>query len=214
MTGDDGYEYVKVIALLGFFFAFGCGVFVWNRNQRTSIKEADDERKKAIEHGVKQGILNEYGEPLCVVCKQVATKNAVRTGRSWIDSIPILSLLNKLYSMPWRYTVVEDQEGGHRYCAAHRRAAEQRLEQMHARMRSDHAAFNASQQQKIAMLDQGGLDQLLREDTEVIQREIGLSGSMRRSLDSRGHITTGEADKVHVLPVRSTGTVTEAEHGD
>lgn len=149
----------------------------------------------AISEGVAAGVLNESGHPLCAVCGQVATRYGVVTGRSWFDKIPILSRLNQLYSMPWRYTVEDDYENGYRLCSVHRRAAEHRLEQLHSQMRSDHADFNAKMRQKIAMMDQGGLIALLREDSEEIKRSIGFRGVVRRSVESR-QLT----HEVHILP--------------
>jgi hypothetical protein len=197
-------EGVKALAIVAFMVALVLAVFLANR-KRTELESGDPSestdrtRAQAVALGVEAGILNRDGEPLCVVCDAVATRCTVRTGKSWFDKIPFLSMLNRLNAMPWRYTVEDDWEAGYRLCAVHRRAAEQRLEQLHHKIRAEHANFNAQQQQKIAMLDQGGLEQLLREDAEQIQRSIGLRGALRASLDS----VETEAE-VHMLPVRST----------
>lgn len=188
------------VALLLFFAAF---YFIANRSSKKQQVVVEEEREKHVKIGIEKGVLNEYGEPMCVVCGQTATRYGVLTGRAWFDRIPLIARLNTLYAMPWRYTVVDDYEAGHRLCGIHRRAAEHRLEQAHAQMRSDHAQFNAQQQQKVAMLDQGGLEQLLREDTEEIKRKIGFRGVVVRTFERLPE------HAVHVLPVTSTDRADE-----
>jgi hypothetical protein len=161
-----------------------------------------EERKALIQKGVQQGVLNEYGEPLCRICGQVATKRPVKTGRSWFDQLPFFRGLNRLYAMPMRYSVVEEREAHPQLCSAHRSAAEQRLEHFHATLRSEHSRFNADQEQKVEMMNQGGLLQLLREDSERIRQHIGLGITRpRKVLDSASQL--GRPD-LHVLPAQST----------
>ena len=199
MEPTDDFTWVKVLGLISLFALIAFAVWLASRSSK---KREEDERakvEKAVSEGIEQGILNKYGEPMCVICGQVATRYGVVTGRSWFDKLPIVSRLNTLYSMPWRYKVEDDYERGHRLCTLHRKAAERRLDQLHAQMRSEHAQFNASLQQKVELMDQGGLDQLLREDTEEIKRSIGFKGVVRRSVEAR----FGEHE-VHVLPAATT----------
>jgi hypothetical protein len=147
--------------------------------------------------------MSEYEDkPRCLICASVATHYAVVTGRSWFDRIPFLRWISQLQAMPWRYAIIEDWHQGLKYCAPHRRDAESILEQAHAKMRAEHAEFNARQQAKITVLDHGGLDQMLRRDFESILESIGLAA---KSETTQPRQLEAVASVVHMMPVASTG---------
>lgn len=194
--GLTGGQWSALIALAMVLLVLG--ILIWSgRKQRAKAEhDAEQYRRKLIAAGMQKGILNEDGDPLCVVCGEIATHYSLGTGRHWLDNLPLAATLNKLYGLPWRYAVVELVEGGFRLCLVHNRAGHQRMEQAHATMRSEHAAFNAKMQQRIAALEQGGLEQLLRNDAAQIKQAIGLGRIEQVTLDA-SHLLSSES--VHVV---------------
>ena len=189
-TGND--DIVRIIGWIAVIcIVAGIAWFV-SRN----AKESDIQKSEIV--GESCDDTNRHS--MCVICGNPATRYSVRTGRPWFDQLPVLRWLNQLYAMPWRYSIVDDFTHGLRLCQSHREAAEQRLEQSHAQMRSEHAQFNASQLQKVAMLEQGGLEQLVREDAEAIKLSIGLRGVVRRSIE-QPRLLVASREETHVLPV-------------
>jgi len=202
-------DWTKPVALAAFFVLLLGGIMlaVW-RSKAAKAKE-DEERSAAIKAGVDQGILNEHGQPLCVVCGEVATHPTPRTGRMWIDKIPGLRMLNDLTAMPWRYSVEDDYDAGPRLCKPHRRSAVQHLNRVHAAMRAEHAEFNARQEQKVHMLDQGGLERLVLQEAREIKQQLGLGTAMRTLLGSTPDGDTPNA--THVLTASSAHPPAEEE---
>lgn len=143
--------------------------------------------------------------PLCVICGKEATRYGVCTGRSWFDHIPILSWVSRLQAMPWRYAIVDDWRSGFRYCAAHRKDAESTLEQAHASLRSELAAFNREQQRRITELDHGELDQILRRSFDAMLVRLGLAGTIVATVTRPQLEAPASAEAVHVMPVATTG---------
>lgn len=207
---NESVLWVKPVGMAAFFLV---GVFVLWLHQRSSKVRRERElaeRAVEIEKGVERGVCNERGERLCVVCGEVATSYSVRTGSPWWDIAPFV-FLSKLYALPQKYTVIDDPDNP--VCTLDRRAAVQRLEQEHARLRAEHSRFNARQEQKVLMLDQGGLLQLVREDREEIKRQIGLRGAMRRMLDSSATMEEHHG-RTYVLPPATTDTPIPGEPHD
>lgn len=196
-------ELLKPFAIVLFVLSFVVLFILW-RVRETRRQDKEQERNaKLIEQGIKDGKLTKDGQPACVVCGAAAAHLLLKTGRTWMETAWGLRTLNRLYAMPWRYRIEDDWEGGPMLCTAHRRVAEQKLEQIHAKWRAEHSEFNAKQQQKIAALEQGGLVQIIIEDTEAIQQSIGLRGAMRRTLDSQVRMLKN-TEEVHVLQSEST----------
>jgi hypothetical protein len=103
--------------------------------------------------------------------------------------------------MPRRYAVVEDWRAPLKYCETCRANAESKLNEAHASIRAEHAAFNAEQERKLATLDHGGLDQSLRSDFEAILDRMNLGA--RQPVQPR-QLEAAQSN-VHVMPVASTG---------
>lgn len=192
-------HWVKVVVLLVFFVLVTFGVAVLHRISRKERQQRFEDHKKEIAKGVELGVMNEHGESLCVVCGAIAKHPTLVIGRAWFDRIPILSSLNRLYAMPWRYSVVDDWTRGLRLCDRHHDTGRERLEEVLATMRAEHARFNSTQQEKVQVLAQGGLEQLLIEDVERIRKGFGLRGKLRRVMSNGS-----DDDDVHVLPLRTT----------
>lgn len=175
-------------------------VFLAVRKIRRGLQEdeakADAEQKEQIAEGVKRGVLHLNGTPICVSCGGQATEPTVVTGRPWFDQIPIIQHVNRLYGLPWRYTVVEAPELGARFCVNCKRMAREKLEQAHAQIRAEHAQFNADQQDKLAMLDNGGLEDLVAKRVGEIRRAVGIGRSI---------LTVGESE-THQLPLTSSAS--------
>jgi hypothetical protein len=159
------------------------------------------ERKQRIEEGGARGECNELGEALCSICGALAVHPLPVTGRMWFDKIPGLRLLNELMAMPWRYTIEDEEQGVLRLCSRHRRAAERRLRELHAQLRSEHEQFNSRQHEKLDLLDRGGLEKLLMDDEKVIKQQLGYASEVRKTLRDA---TSSSVDTLHILPGKSS----------
>lgn len=160
-----------------------------------------EEQKQRIQEGMAKGECNEFGEPLCVICGAVALHTMPTTGKMWFDKIPVFSLLNDLMAMPWRYVIEDDMHGAHKLCSRHRKAAERRLKEAHSQLRAEHAQFNARAQERLALLDQGGLEQLLLNDDKLIKQQLGYVKELPTALRNA---TSSSVDALYILPGRSS----------
>lgn len=176
----EANDLTRIVAIVVFFIVMIFGVILAVRVTRRRDIELETERQAKIRELAATGAVDEYGQNVCVICGAPATRLTVRTGRPWFDSIPLLATLNRLWGMPWKYAIVDDRELGGRLCSSHRRSAEAKLERIHSSWRSRHAEFNAAIQEEALMLDQGGLEQILREE----QTKIKSIYVIRQRLDS------------------------------
>lgn len=125
--------------------------FARGRKSRVVI---ENERKKMIEEGIKLGHLTKDGIAACIICGGAATENAPMTGLSWLDN---LSFLSRLFALPPRYVVIDSDGRGYEYCKIHKDVSAAKLEQFHGMLRAERGQFNASQAEKVAKMDGGGL---------------------------------------------------------
>ena len=196
MTDQLGNALVVVTAVV-IFIAL---MLLTRRHKR--VKSVEDEELAAkIQIGVENGVLNTYGQPLCVICGKVATRSTPKTGKMWVDKIPGLSLLNELTSMPPRYTIEVTYDDGYRLCLSHYKSAITKLKRFHAQLRSDHARFNSEQQEKVELLDQGGLEKLIKRQAAEIKENLGLV-RVKALLDS-SHDLEADAQPTRVLRASS-----------
>ncbi len=185
------------LPFFGLVMLVAIGWLVWRgqRRARDEQEQAELQRTRMLSEAVARGVTDEYGNPLCAVCGDHAEHYLVGTGRPWFDRLPFVSRTQRLYALPWRYVVIDLPHLGPRLCAVHHRAAVQRLEAIHAELRAEHSRFNAKVQQRVAVLERGGLEQLLREDDADTKEILGLG--MRRIVEPQL-----PAAEVHVLHTR------------
>ena len=201
---NNDHEVANTLIVIAFIAAAITALWWVLRSSKQSTLIEKREREERIQAGVQAGAMSELGDLLCVICKKLgmsteATEYSIVTGRPWYDKL--FDGLNNLYAMPWRYKVTDDVDRGYRLCATHRRMAVRHLKHAHAQLRSEHANFNADKEQRVAALDQGGLEQLVLEDAEIIQRGIGSRNSALRIETTR--LLEPPTD-IHRMPVTST----------
>jgi hypothetical protein len=168
----EEHDYVRVLGLVGFFVVGALVLLLALLRSRRVRKEAqleEAEREKKVQEGIDQGVLAR--DPLsgdvyarCIVCGGKATTYSPITGKSWMDRIP---LLNQLFSLPPRYTIVDNEEDAFQYCKVHKEVAVKKLEQFHAALRAERSQFNSQQADKVAQMDAGGLHQVVLEQHKV-----------------------------------------------
>lgn len=159
---------IPVFGILGFALVGALVLLLAVLRARRSRKEQEREeleRAKKEEEGIALGVLARdpvSGEvyPRCVICGGKAVSRAPVSGVSWMDQLP---LLNRLFSLPPRYTIVDNEDDGPQYCKIHKGVAIKKLEQFHAALRAERSQFNANQADKVAQMDAGGLHQILLE---------------------------------------------------
>ena len=112
----------------------------------------------------------ERENPRCKTCGEPAVQPSPLVDRSWLDSLPIFSWFNRLYSMPWRYVVKTPHSFDAELCSLHHKQATAYLEHFIADLRSGHATFNAGQLEKVSVMNRGGLNKFLREREEKARK--------------------------------------------
>lgn len=161
-------SYVRVFGIIGF-FVVGALILAFSvirsRRSRKEQKLEEEQREKKVQEGIDQGVLAK--NPLtdevycrCIVCGGKAVESTPTSGVSWMDKLP---LLNRLFSLPPRYTIVNELGEGFTYCKIHKEVAVKKLEQFHAALRAERSQFNAQQADKVAQMDGGGLHQIVLE---------------------------------------------------
>ena len=156
-----GSEIFKALATLGLFAAILGTIIVALRTSKKSQSQRDKERDEQIKVGVRRGICDDSGNPLCKICKvtsneeKIATEYTPVTGRPWWDELPIVSRIRELYALPDRYMVIDDYAQELRLCSQHKKMAVTRLKAFHAELRAEHSRFNAEQRERVDYMDQG-----------------------------------------------------------
>ncbi len=165
----------RIVSLYGILGLVLVGVLVLAltliRSRRSKRKEESEqmEKDRKIQEGVEQGvlardILTDEVYCRCVVCGGKAVAFTPMSGVSWMDKLP---LLNRLFSLPPRYTIIDESGPGPSWCKIHKEVAVKKLEQFHAALRAERSQFNAQQAVKVAQMDGGGLLQIIIEQHKV-----------------------------------------------
>lgn len=161
----------RIVSLYGLLGFFGLGVLFLVlfllRARRARVREELEkgERDRKIAEGIARGDLardpvTDEVYSCCIICGGKASTFAPISGVSWMDKLP---LLNRLFSLPPRYTIEDNQSDAFQYCKIHKEVAVKKLEQFHAALRAERSQFNAVQADKVAHMDAGGLHQLVIE---------------------------------------------------
>jgi hypothetical protein len=158
--------------LLGIMVALGASLIffvVWRVRYHKVEAEQREREKRAIEDGIRQGVLTKDGRPACMICSAAASEYAPVTGKSWMDKLP---MLNRLFSLPPRYTIEDDIQGDICLCRSHKHVAVKKLEEFHALLRAERARFNAAQEDKVAQMDGGGLHRIVKQQYQESVRAL------------------------------------------
>lgn len=192
-------ETIRLIGIVTFLALCAGGVALWTHRSRREDARLEQERAEKIRQSFEAGETDEHGNPKCVVCGARATCYTVRTGQHWSADIWFVRTLNRLWALPWRYTIVDDEELGPRLCSAHRRSAEAKLDHVHNGWRSRHASLNAAIHEESSVLDQGGLEASLIEEHNRIKSVF----RPRPPSDSQASLDANE--EIPLLPLNVSG---------
>jgi hypothetical protein len=158
--------------ILSIMFAVGLSIIfivVWRIRNRRSDEEEKVRQASLVEEGIRSGALTADGARACIVCGAQATEYSPMSAASWMDQLP---LLNRLFSLPPRYVIVDDLAGDFRVCRLHKSVAVKKLEEFHALLRAERARFNAAQAEKVAQMDGGGLFQIVEDQHRTAVRSL------------------------------------------
>jgi len=174
-----------ILAILMWVAVFGLLIWFIARSSKVAKQrraEEEERRVRYIEEGVKKGILAVDGRVICVTCKEPTSdpQATPRTGRTWIDKLPGLSWLDRLYSLPSRYGIEDNDQLGQRLCPSCKRSAVEILHNFHSQLRAEQAKFNASQRQKIETMERGGLEKMVASQIEEAQQALGIVAYRRQ----------------------------------
>lgn len=173
---DDRFSVAPVVGIVALFIGVMAILIIRSIRSRKIAEQEKKENELKAEEGIAAGVLAKdpiTGEVYskCIVCGGRATTYAPISGASWMDKLP---LLNRLFGLPPRYTIVDDVENAFQYCKIHKEVAVKKLEQFHAALRAERSRFNADQADKVAHMDAGGLHQIVseqhREAIEMLER--------------------------------------------
>lgn len=94
----------------------------------------------------------------CLICEEKATKQSPTIDRPWIDKLPVIKWLRKLYNAPTRHTVV--MRGPKTLCTMHFGLAEQMADNEVAERRHTQALLNGREALKVHEFNRGLIDAL------------------------------------------------------
>lgn len=85
--GPDQGDLVTVVSMVALLLTIVAVIIYTSQRAKTQRQSEDEERRRAIDAGVKQGVCDKDGNPLCVVCKKLgedtfATEFSPITGQS------------------------------------------------------------------------------------------------------------------------------------
>jgi len=154
----------SILILLGAFIAAVAAIGLYNLKSRKQRQQAQLDAQDRQDELVRMGLLTSEGYPACIVCGVTASKYMPVSGVSWMDNLP---LLNRLFSLPPRYVIVDNVQGDLCLCRAHHSVATKKLEEFHAVLRAERARFNSSQEERVAAIDGGELMKIVMEQHSV-----------------------------------------------
>ena len=203
--GPDTGDLIRVIAMVALLLTVGAVVIYASHRGRAQERARNEEEKKAIEHGVKEGICDEHGNPLCVVCRKlgedvIATEFSPITGQSWWDKLPFIKTARVLWAQAERDIVIDDVASGLRLCRSHKTTATRKLNEAHAACRAQLSALYAELREKIDYMDNGGTEAAVLATAKKIKASLGFEIDL--SVITRPQLTSS-AESVS-LPVSSS----------
>ena len=92
----------------------------------------------------------------CIICNDKATRRAPVIDRPWVDKLPVLRWLRKLYNAPPRHTVVT--RGPKIFCLTHFALAEQMADNEVSERRYAQAVLNGREFSKVHLFNRGLVD--------------------------------------------------------
>jgi hypothetical protein len=98
-------------------------------------------------------------------------------GRARFDDWGPIAWLNRLYALPWRYSVVIEEVGPPVVCKPHNTQAVEHAEHFIGTLRAEHVRFNAQAQDKVMAMNRVTLMQLLRADEDRYHLVIPVGGA-------------------------------------
>lgn len=175
-AGTTGTDMVVTVVALLVLVLFIVGVLVFSvRGERQRAKQMKEDDMARHQAQKARGEVDDHDRPLCLICGDVASRYVPVIDRPWFDKLPLISWVNRLYALPWRYSVVYDVSSGPRLCATHGNLAVEKMEHFVADVRAKHAEFNHEQQQLVMAMNRGGLEESLKDAERQVQARFGAS---------------------------------------
>lgn len=162
-------ELEPILAIVFFLGLCIIGLAVWRWRAGKADEEEAARQAELREAAIRRGSLTSDGRPACLVCGAAATSYVPMSGASWMDRLP---LLNRLFSLPPRYVILDDVAGDLQLCAIHKAVAVKKLEEFHALLRAERARFNSAQADKVAQMDGGGCIRMVLEQHQEALRRV------------------------------------------
>jgi hypothetical protein len=181
--GPEEGDIVKVISMVALLLTVAAVIVYTSHRSRLQEKARSEAEKKAIEAGVKKGICDEHGNPLCVICKElgedvIATECTPITGQSWWDKLPFIQTARLLWAQADRDIVVDDVSSGPRLCRSHKTTAKRKLSEAHAACRAQLSAISAELREKIDYMDNGGTEAAVLATSKKIKASLGFEDAL------------------------------------
>lgn len=143
---------------------------IWRYRSQKHEAVEQERAQAAVEAGIASGALTADGmHRACKICGGIATDYFPVSAASWMDNLP---LLNRLFSLPPRYVIIDDMSRDLCLCRSHKQVAVKKLEEFHALLRAERARFNSGQADKVSQMDTGGLEQVVREQYRAAARAL------------------------------------------
>lgn len=147
-------RWLSVMAAVGVCIILAAAYSWYSYATRSKRSIADAKVQTELDEQISAGIRTAAGNPACMVCRLTATEYMPISGSSWMDRLP---LLNRLFSLPPRYVILDNIEGDLCLCRLHKGVAVRKLEEFHAALRAERAHFNAGHEERVAGMDGGEL---------------------------------------------------------
>jgi len=165
-------ELEPILAIVFFLGLAIIALAVWRWRMGKVDQEETARLAELRDAAIRRGSLTSDGRPACLVCGAAATSYVPMSAASWMDRLP---LLNRLFSLPPRYVIVDDVAGDLQLCAIHKAVAVKKLEEFHALLRAERARFNSAQADKVAQMDGGGCIRMVLEQHQEALRRVRTS---------------------------------------
>lgn len=169
---------------VGAFVIIASSYLLYRHSTRDRRLQAEMRHQEHLDALVQAGVRTPGGDAACIVCGITATEYMPLSGSSWMDRLP---MLNRLFSLPPRYVLVDNIEGDVCLCRLHKAVAVRKLEEFHAGLRAERARFNSIHEERVAAMDGG---QMIR---AVIEQHSIHVRMLRRNRDTTSPVPQLEA---------------------